>query len=229
MKKVLHIFLFSFCLFVIPTFSQKSEPKLIGTWTIGYEDYNHFVYDHLYISAISFVEEYPNAKWVIRLCSNEKMSVALVSSYGFAFDFPRNAKNLRLPADKVFFARWSKCPDKSEQYWIVPENSNFEYDEMIAAEKIEVKRWLASSYDKPSRQAAEKEFADYVKEFVAELKNNPKAEGFIIRNLKVNNRKLKEALKQIQNAKIDRSRFQILKKRVYDNYHPEFMTVTVQK
>lgn len=42
-------------------------------------------------------------------------------------------------------------------------------------------------------------------------------------------RKFKQALKQIQNEKIDKNRFQILKKRIYENYYPEFVTVTIKE
>ena len=165
---------------------------------------------------------------VARLCSSDKMPVALVNSYGFAYDFPNNAKYFNAPIDRFFFARWSKCPNKSEQYWFVPENSSFEYDEMISAEKVEVNRWLGDYYDNPISQPAENEFAENTKKFIAELKNNPKAEGFVIRNLKTKNSKLRKALQQIQNEKIDKSRFQILKKRIYESYFPEFMTVTIK-
>ena len=228
MKKVLFVFIFTFCLFIDSAYSQKSEePELVGTWTIGYEDYQEFIFHKVERFALGYLKENPNAKMVARLCSNDKMSVALANSYGFAYGFPSNAKYFNTPIDRFFFARWSKCADKSEQYWFVPENSSFEYDEIIAAENVEVKRWLATDYDKPNRQAAEKEFADYLKEFIAELKNNPKTEGFIIRNIKMKDRKLREALRQIQNEKIDKTRFQILKKQIYDNYYPEFMTVTI--
>ena len=229
MKKVSFIFIFVFCLFINSAHSQKdNEPRLVGTWTIGYEDFQEFIYHKVQVFPY-YLKENPNAKMVARLCSSDKMSVALVNSYGFAYDFPNNAKYFNAPTDRFFFARWSKCPNKSEQYWFVPENSNFEYDEMISAEKVEVNRWLGDYYDNPISQPAENEFAENTKKFIAELKNNPKAEGFVIRNLKTKNSKLRKALQQIQNEKIDKSRFQILKKRIYESYFPEFMTVTIKE
>jgi hypothetical protein len=229
MKKVSFIFIFVFCLFINPAHSQKdNEPRLVGTWTIDYEDFQEFIYHKVQVFPY-YLEENPNAKMVARLCSSDKMSVALVNSYGFAYDFPNNAKYFNAPINRFFFARWSKCPNKSEQYWFVPENSNFEYDEMISAEKVKVNRWLGDYYDNPISQPAENEFAENTKKFIAELKNNPKAEGFVIRNLKTKNSKLKKALRQIQNEKIDKSRFQILKKRIYESYFPEFMTVTIKE
>lgn len=178
MNKLLFIFLFVFCVFINSVYSQKpNEPELVGTWTIGYEDYQEFIFHKVERFALGYLKENPNAKMVARLCSNDKMSVALADSYGFAYNFPNNAKYFNAPTDRFFFARWSKCPDKSEQYWFVPENSRFEFDEIIAADKVEVKRWLAIGYDKSSRQEAEQVFANFLKEFIAELKNNPKAEG----------------------------------------------------
>jgi hypothetical protein len=230
MKEVLFIFLFVFCLPSNSAYSQKAEePILVGTWTLGYEDSQEFIFHKVERFALGYLEENPNAKMVARLCSGDKMSVALADSYGFAYNFPNNAKYFNAPIDRFFFARWSKCADKSEQYWFVPENSEFEFDEIIAAGKVEVKRWLATDYDNPNRQAAEKEFADYLKEFIAELENSPKAEGYIIRNINMKDRKLKEALKQIENEKIHKSRFQILRKRIYESYYPEFMTVTIKE
>jgi hypothetical protein len=218
----------AFCIFANSAFSQKlAEPRLVGTWRLGYEDYGEFIYHKVEAFASYYLKENPNAKMVARLCSRDKMSVALVGSHGFAFNFPEYAKSLQVPADRIFFARWSKCESKSEQYWFVPENSNFEYDEMILAERVRVNRLLVGYYDNPISQPAKREFAKNLKEFIAELKNNPKAEGFIIRNSGMRNRILKEALQQLRSEKIDKSRFQILRKRVYESYYPEFMTVTI--
>ncbi len=168
MKKVLFIFLFAFCIFIDSAHSQKSEePRLVGTWTLGFEDYGEFIYHKVEEFAFDYLKENPNAKMIARLCSNEKISVALVNSYGFAYQFSSYAKYFQVPADRFFFARWSKCGSKSEQYWFVPENSSFEYDEMILAEKVRVNRWLVGYYDNPASQAAENEFAENTKEFIA--------------------------------------------------------------
>lgn len=230
MKKSVAWFLLALCVFIAPAYSQKApESVLVGTWTRGYEDYQEFIFHKVEGFALGYLKENPNAKMVARLCSNDKISIALAESDGFAYKFPDNAIHFNAPPDRFFYARWSKCPNRSEQYWFVPENSNFEFDEIIAADKVEVKRWLATDHDKASREAAEKQFVDYLKEFIAELRSNPKAEGFIIRNLNMKERKLKDALKQIQTGKIDQRRVQIVKKRSYPNYYPEFMTVTIQE
>jgi hypothetical protein len=228
MRKVLFIALFTFCFFVNIAYSQNlAEPRLAGTWRLGYEDYGEFIYHKVEEFAFSYLKDNPNAKMVARLCSNDKMSIALVGSNGFAFTFPEYAKHIGVPADRIFFARWSKCDGKSEQYWFVPENSSFEYDEMILAERVRVNRLLVGYYDNPLSRPAESEFAKNLKEFIADLENNPKAEGFIIRNSGMRNRKLKEALQRVRSEKIDKSRFQILRKRIYASDYPEFITVTI--
>ena len=228
MRSLLLIIPCAFCIFVSSAFSQKLvEPKLVGTWRLGYEDYGEFIYHKVEAFASYYLKENPSAKMVARLCSRDKMSTALVGSHGFAFTFPGYAKGLQVPADRIFFARWSKCESKSEQYWLVPENSNFAYDEMVLAERVRVNRWLVGSHDNPNSQSAEREFAKNLEELIAELKNNPKAEGFIIRNNGMSSRKLKITLEQLRNEKINNNRFQILRKPIYESYFPEFMTVTI--
>ena len=215
-------------LFVSFAYSQKiAEPRLVGTWRIGYEDYGEFIYHKVEQFAFSYLKENPNAKMVARLCSRDKMSAALAGSGGFAFSFPGYAKELQVPADKIFFARWSKCESKSEQYWFVPANDDIEYDEMVPAERVRVNRLLVSHYDNPLSQPAKREFAKNLKEFIAELKNNRKAEGFIIRNTGMSNRYLKLALQQLRDEKVDTNRFWILRKQTYRSFYPEFMIVTI--
>jgi hypothetical protein len=228
MRRIVFIAPFAVCIFVSSAFSQKlAEPKLVGIWRLGYEDYDEFIYHKVEEFAYSYLKENPRAKMVARLCSRDKMSAALVGSDGFAFSLPEYTKNLQLPVDRIFFARWSKCESKSEQYWFVPENSRFEYDEMIPADRVRVDRLLVGYYANPASQPAKREFAKNLKEFIAELKDNPKAEGFIIRNGGMRSRYLKEALRQLRNEKIDGNRFRIVRKRVYESYYPEFMTVAI--
>jgi hypothetical protein len=227
MKRLSLTTLFIFC-FVIFAYAQKAaEPKLVGTWRFGYDDYGEFIYHKVEAFAWSYLKENPNAKMVARLCSGEKMSVALASSDGFAFIFPAHAKAFQVPAEKIFFARWSKCESRSEQYWFVPGNDDIEYDEMVQAERVRVNRFLVGNYDNPNSPFAKSDFAKNLKEFIAELKNNPKAEGFIIRNNGMRERHLREALRQLRIEKIDKNRFQILSRRTYPSYYPELMAVTI--
>lgn len=228
MKRLLIIVLVAACFLTNPGHSQDSDqPKLVATWRLGYEDYNEFIYHTLEEFAFGYLKEHPQAKFVARLCSTERMPVALVGSYGFAFSLPRGADGIPLPASKIVLARWSKCENKSEQYWFVPENSHLESDEMIAADKVHANRWLVDDFGDQGLPAGEQEFADNIKRFIAELRNDPQAEGFIIRNLKTRKRKVKEAWEQIQREGFDRSRLHLLHKRVYQTYYPEFMTVSI--
>jgi hypothetical protein len=175
----------------------------------------------------SYLKDDPNSKMVARLCSSSNMPVALAGSDGFAYEFPGYAEQFQAPPGKIFFARWSKCESKSEQYWFVPENGSLEYDEMIPAEKVRVNRLLVGDFENPNFQPAKIVFAKNVKDFIAELKNNPKTEGFIIRNMGMSDRPLNEALRQLRKEKVGEKRFQILRKRTYRSYYPEFMTVTI--
>lgn len=218
----------AFCLFVNSVFSQTpARPELVGTWRPQHEDYSEFIYHRLEAFGFFYLKENPNAKMVARLCSRKSMPHALVDSEGAAITLPSIARNLEVPMDRIFFARWSKCESRSEQYWFVPENSKFEYDEMIPAERVRVNRSLVSYYENPSSQPARSEFEKILKEFVAELQNNPKTDGFIIRNTGVSNRNIEDVLRQLRNEKIEETRFQIVRKQIYNGYYPEFMTVTI--
>jgi len=70
MKKALFIFLFVFFTFIGFAYSQKlAEPMLVGTWTLGYEDYQEFIYHKVERFAFDYLKENTNAKMVARLCS----------------------------------------------------------------------------------------------------------------------------------------------------------------
>ena len=227
MRNTLFLVPLAFCLFVNSVFSQKSsDPELVGTWRPQYEDYAEFIYHRLEAFGFFYLKENPNAKMVARLCSRKSMVLALVDADGAAVILPSIARNL-VPMDSIFFARWSKCESRSEQYWFVPENSKFEYDEMIPVERVRVNRSLVSYYRNPSSQPARSEFEKILKEFVAELKNNPKTAGFIIRHSGVSNRSLTEVLQQLRSEKVEETRFLIVRKQIYKSYYPEFMTVTI--
>jgi hypothetical protein len=136
MRKISFITLFTLCIVHLASAQKLAGPELAGTWRLGYEDYQEFIYHKVEAFASSYLKENPNARMVARLCSRDKMSVALASSSGFAFTFPEYAKNFQVPAERIFFARWSKCERKSEQYWFVPANDDIEYDEMVQAERV---------------------------------------------------------------------------------------------
>lgn len=229
-RKGTFIFLFIACFLTIFSYPQKAEdPILIGTWTKEHEDYEEFIYHRVEKFAFEYLKQNPNAKLVARLCSKEKLAAAFANSHGTAYALPRFTSLFKIPIDKVFFARWSKCADRSDQYWFLPENGEIEFDEMVGADKVEVKRWLSIKFFHPDRQSLENEFAENIEAFIRELNDNPNTEGFIIRNIDMKERNLKKALKQIEDKKLDSGRFKILRKQVYKNDYPEFMTVLIQK
>ena len=224
------IFLCGFCLTSaygqIAQTNAKSE--LVGTWTIGYEDYQEFIYHKVERFTLDYLKQHPSSRMIARLCSKKSMAVALVSSYGFAYDFPRYGTIFNTPIDRFYFARSSKCPDRSEQYWFVPTTGSIDSDEIIPADKISVRRWITSDYGAASRRVDRKEFEEYRKAFVAEMQNNPKALGFVVRNLRTNDRLFKESLGKIGLENFERGRVRVIRKSVYQTYYPEFMTITIK-
>ncbi len=232
MKKTLILTLVAICIITNTNYSQRIiEPKLVGRW-IGGEDFQEFIY-HTIQEFNRHLQENPNGRIVARLCSKNKMSVALVTSNGGASRFPwfaeRFAENIKIPVDRIFFARSSKCGKRMEEYWFVPENTTIDYDEIILAERVKVGHWLGGYYENPNSVEAKKEFADHTKQFIEELKNNPKAEGFIIRNLGTKTNYFRQALKQIQKEKIEKGRYQITRDKLYSAYFPRYMIVMIKE
>ena len=214
-------------------FGQIAQPEakseLVGTWNRGHEDYQEFIYHKVERFTFQYLKENPDSKMIARLCSKEKtMAVALASSYGFAYSFPRYGTFFKTPSDRFYFARSSKCPNKSEQYWFVPPTENIDFDELIPAEKVSVRRWITADDHVAGRQATRKEFYKHLKEFIADLKKNPTALGFVIQNRKSSARFFKESLRQIRVEKIEKARIQVIRKDIYKTYYPEFISVIIQ-
>jgi len=228
MKKSIIISLLIICCLVNSSYAQKiTEPTLAGSW-YGGEDFGEFIF-HKTELLNYYLKENPNGKIVAKLCSKNRMSIALPTSNGFAFHFPLYTEIIKIPADKVYFARSSKCREKTEQYWFVPENTAIDYDEMVLAKNVKITRLLEDYYDDPDSQPARKEFADNTKQFINGLKNDPKAEGFIILNIKTKNPHFQEAMRQIRKQKLDKNRFRIVGKKRYETHFPEFMIVSINK
>jgi hypothetical protein len=231
MKKTLLFALVAIISFSIEIVSQKlTKPELVANVTNDRgDDFGEFIYHKTEILAY-YLKENPNGKIIARLCSKNNLPFALVSSFGFAYNFPQTAIGaIGIPVNKVYFARSSKCSDRIEQYWFVPENTSLDYDEIILAEKVKVNRLTEEYYEEPNSLEAKTEFAKNTKEFIEELKNNPTSEGFIIRNIKTKSRYLQQALRQIRKEKISSNRFQVIRKKRYVTNFPEFMTVLIKQ
>lgn len=235
MKKVLIIAFVNVCCLVNFAFPQKlSKPELIGTW-IGGEDFREFLYHKTQRMAFD-AKENPDSKIVARICSKERnIPLALMSSVGFAYDFLSFTQFENIPNQQVFLAISSKCIGKSsktfEEYWIVPRNTNLEYDEIILAEKIDAKRFLVGYYENDESQPALKEFNGYIEQFIKNLKDNQKSEGFIVSkwNSGKTNRNIQKVLQQIRKEKINIDRVKIVKKKTFYDLYPELFTITINK
>lgn len=228
MKIIYTILLFTFFgFFTIASAQKLNEPKLVGSW-VGGEDFGEFIF-HKTEELNYYLNENPKGKIIVRICSNDAMPLALVSSVGFAPNFPFYAKIFNIPLDKVYYSNFSKCLPKREQYWFVPENSYLQYDEIITADKIQFSRFIENYHENYKSTEAKKEFNNNVQSFIAELKKNPQSDGFIILNLKTQKIYSNQVLKLIKKEKIDLKRIRIVKKKQYETYYPEFMTVFTRR
>lgn len=235
MKKVLIITFVTICCFVNFAFTQQlSKPELIGTWRGG-EDFREFLYHKTQRMAFD-AKENPSNKIVARICSKDKdILLALMSSVGFAYDFLSYTQFENIPNQQVFLAISSKCVGKSskifEEYWVVPRNTNLEYDEIILAEKVNAKRFLVGNYENYESQPARKEFNGYLEQFIKNLKDNPKSEGFIVSkwNSRKTNRNIQKVLQQIRKEKIDVNRVRVVRKKTFYDLYPELFTITINK
>lgn len=227
MKKTLIIVWLIFYSLHITALSQKlTKPELAGRWSYESEDYAEFAYrvNNTFDSHLSIN---PNGRIIVRLCSKSKLPAAILDSSGFAVGYFQSTKIYNLPEDKVFFATSSKCTLRTDEYWFVPENTTLDYDEIVLANKVKTEYFTEEYDEKREPQKAKKEFADNTKKFIEKLHNNPKAEGFIIRNQTTKNYYLQQTLQQIQKQHIDKSRYHIIKQKAYRSDFPELMIIFI--
>jgi len=208
---------------------DKSQPELLGTWHYRNEDFSEFVYHKLEFVKYEYLEKGRNGIVIARICSSDPFPRAFVTSWGFAFSLPEYAGYLKIPADKIYFATYSRCGRRSEQYWFVPDNAVLDYDEKISSEQVEIRRWLNGYRDKPTSEDADAESFRNTRQFVIALKSNARAEGFIVLNSGVRQSKLNTAMRHIRRTGIDKERFRIVRKRAYQSYYPEFMVITINQ
>ncbi len=235
MKKNLLITIGIIFTLVSSTFAQKlTEPKLIGTWQGG-EDFGEFIYHKIEEIKFSYLEDYPKGKIVARICSNNKLPVALASSVGYAQNLLTHTQYFKIPSNQIYLARSAKCIGNTktkysfEQYWFIPEDKTLDTDEIVPIDNVRVERLLVDDYNEKTK-TTKTQFADLTKEFINKLKNSSKAQGFIIStsNNKNVNRNIKKATEQLSMENINSNRFQIIKKETYESYYPEFMIITIK-
>ena len=190
MKRIalISIFIFVFCSSVLP--QKLTEPQYLGSWVAG-EDPSEFLLHRVMEYSEILLKENPEGKLIVRLCSLDKFSTAFVKAplnLLKASAYNLFTKRIIVSFEKIFIANSSKCLGKEKfdfiQYWFIPDAATLEYDEIFPVNNIDYKSLWIDDYDFDSNKnkitsVQEKEFAENITEFTAQLKNNPKAEGFI--------------------------------------------------
>jgi hypothetical protein len=141
-----------------------------------------------------YLKDNPEGKLIVRICGSDDFSTAFVKS-AFnplaASNYNRFTQLILVPYERIFIAKSSKCVREKNfiftQHWFVPDKNTLEYDEILPVSDIFYKDFDVDDYDvernKYTKTAAEeKQFAENIANFVAELKKDPKAEGFIRHN-----------------------------------------------
>lgn len=236
MRKILiiSILIFEFC-FNSVSAQILTKPKLIKTYSYsGPGDYLEFI-DNTVAEISGYIKESPKGKAVALVCSKDDLPTALVSSVGFPLYFFQKTQHWSIPTNQVYLARSAKCSGNSkkvtDQYWFVPENSNLENDEIILAENISYKRSIVGYYENYESQAAKKEFNGYIEEFIKDLKDNPKSNGFIVSNWnnKKTNQYIQKVLQQLKKQNIRANQVKVVRKKKFYNLYPEFFTVKINE
>ncbi len=203
-------FILVFCLSV---FSQKmTEPELLGSLTYG-EDPSEFLLHTVMQRSHYYLEDNPDGKLIIRICSSEDFATAFVRSVFnplSASNYNGFTRSIIVPYEKIYIAKASKCARKDKvvftQHWFVPDKNTLETDEMFPVNDISYKAFSVNDYNYKSgkgksKSEQNKDFKDHIREFVDELKTNPAAQGFIVHNskngiMKRNIEKVKSLLNQ---------------------------------
>ena len=230
LSKILIAVFFIFGIFNITAFSQKiSEAEMVGVWkkVEGGGDFGEFIY-HRTERLKYYLDDNPNGRIFARLCSKDKFPLAFIESYGFAYQFRNSSYIFKIPSEKIFFVRSSKCADRTEEYWFIPPNKSIQYDEIIPAENIDFTRLLGEYYEKSEYKKARNEFTENLKTFIEALKTDPQAQGFVIRNQKTKNKYFQKALQNLIKENISKDRFQLVMKNIYPSDFPEFMIVSMK-
>jgi hypothetical protein len=233
MRKIIPILLICLINFNTAFAQEIKEAKLIGTWISG-EDFGEFI--DIKLGELDwYLKENPNGKIVARICSANDFGYSLASVSSLVAGFRRHTQNQRVPQDRIYVARYAKCEKKSKpvftQYWFVPENADFDYDEIVLAEKVVFKKFdVVMGWDEKENSDNRKELAETVAEFKKELKKDSKIKGYIIisdeRKVKRNAKKI---LKEFKKEQIDTSRIRIIKQEYYPRIYPEFLIVNIKE
>jgi len=225
MNKLPALIFLMFFIFTSLSFSQKlTEPQSVGTVKESGEDFQEFII-HRTETLKYYLGEDPNGRIFARICSKNEFPLAFIESGGFPLLFFSSLNILQVPFEKVFFVRSSKCLDKSEEYWFIPENKTLEYEEILRADKVKFTRMIEDYHENYASKEARAEFAENLTKFVEMMKADVKLQGFVIRGKK--SVYLKQTLRRLAKEKIGKDRFKTVTKRKYSTYYPEFMTASI--
>jgi hypothetical protein len=184
---LISVLLFGFCISALP--QKLNEPVLFGNLFAG-EDPSEFYYHDVGETSDRFLKDNPEGKLVVRICSSDDFLTALIKA---PFNPLWGNYTAFVPDEKIFISKSSKCLDErkfvSNQYWFVPDKITLEYDEIFPVKDIFYKDFDVDDYDfntnkRLKTSVEEKEFTENINKFIKELKDNSKAEGFIVHNSK---------------------------------------------
>lgn len=258
MRKVIIIISVLF-LFSLTTDAQTlKEPKHLGDWIAG-GDASEFLLHSVMEYSQLLLEENPNGKLIIRICSSEDIKTAFVKTSInplSASDYNKYFLHPIVPYENIYISKYSECAGKSgsvyNQYWFVPEKSIFKYDEIVTVNKINYTKESIEEFDYESNKIKRKNYKLLTKEFekmtevfVNNLAANPNSKGFIIHNSKSSKIKknIKKVVYKLKENGIKPERYEVIKKPTIDwnekgkayferndkKYFPSFSIIEIKK
>lgn len=201
------------------SFSQKlSEPKLLGNW-IGGEDPSEMLIHLVLEASASYLKENPNGNLVVRICSPDEFSTAIVKTTLN----PLSIKNFNFysrhqsifPSERIFVARSSNCAENVRfaynQYWFVPKESVLESDEIYSANDIYFNNFYV--FEDEEKNVERITFEENINKFIKELKDDSKLEGLIVHNSKSKRMKqnIEKVKKRLEAENLNLKRIKIVK------------------
>jgi len=195
MKRIILFITITAGIFSTVSAQKLTELKHLGNWIAG-EDPSEFLLHSVMEYSQTLLEENPEGKLIIRICSANEFSTAFIKAPLNPLAASQyNQYRLLVPYEKIFIANSSKCFEGLKfvfnEYWFVPKENTLEYEEIFPVNSINYKSFVVDNYDytsdelkEKSLQAQNKDYEDNIGEFILELKNNPKTEGFIVHNSK---------------------------------------------
>ncbi|MCA1624909.1 MAG: hypothetical protein LC768_11110 [Acidobacteria bacterium] len=206
MKGIILLITIIVAIFSVVSAQKLTEPKLLGNWIAG-EDPSEFLLHSVMEYSQTLLEKNPEGKLIVRICSADEFSTAFIKAPLNPLAASQyNQYRLLVPYEKIFIANSSKCLEDRKfvfnEYWFVPAGNTLEYEEIFLVNSINHKNFVVDGYNftnnklkEKSMEVMNKEFEENIVEFVLELKNNPKTEGFIVHNSK--NKRMRRNIEKV--------------------------------